>query len=151
MVLLDTNVFVIDRFFVRDPRYGPNRQFLDKLTEIDAGFAFFSLLELCGIASFNLSPAELRRWLFGFDRVYPVRIVQPSGLANSITSDMWFGDFSAAIVERLTRKATLGDALIVLAAEQANATAIISWNPRHFADRTSIPVYTSEEFLEQIG
>jgi len=37
MVLLDTNVFVIDRFFPRDERYEVNKRFIAQLTEIASG------------------------------------------------------------------------------------------------------------------
>ncbi len=46
MVLLDTNVFVIDRFFPRDERYEVNKQFIAELPKIKAGFCIFSLFEL---------------------------------------------------------------------------------------------------------
>ncbi len=46
MVLLDTNVFVIDRFFPRDERYEVNKQFIAELSKIEAGFCIFSLFEL---------------------------------------------------------------------------------------------------------
>ena len=70
MVLLDTNVFVIDRFFPRDERYEVNKQFVAELPKMEAGFCIFSLFELCGIASFNLSPQEFKRWSYHFDEVY---------------------------------------------------------------------------------
>jgi len=38
MVLLDTNVFVIDRFFRRDERYEVNRQLVARLPRMEAGF-----------------------------------------------------------------------------------------------------------------
>jgi hypothetical protein len=38
MVLLDTNVFVIDRFFPRDERYEVNKRFIAQLPEVNFGF-----------------------------------------------------------------------------------------------------------------
>ena len=93
MVLLDTNIFVIDRFFPRDANYAANRAFILRLQKIDCGFSIFSLFELCGLASFNLSPVELRRWSYDFRRIYGVEILEP--LKLSITSAAeWFADFS---------------------------------------------------------
>jgi hypothetical protein len=46
MVLLDTNVFVIDRFFRRDDRYDANKAFLDLMTKTEAGFSI-SLCSSC--------------------------------------------------------------------------------------------------------
>ena len=45
MVLLDTNIFVIDRFFPRDPRYADNKNFVKSSSKIDAAFPLFSPLE----------------------------------------------------------------------------------------------------------
>ena len=45
MVLLDTNIFVIDRFFPRDPRYADNKNFVKSSSEIDAAFPLFSPVE----------------------------------------------------------------------------------------------------------
>jgi len=139
---------MIDRFFPRDPRFAINRQLLDRLGEIDAGLSHFSLLELCGIASFNLSAIELNRWLFAFEQIYPIRIVTPRGLSNETAADAWFVNFTVAVMSRIARQSTWGDAVIVLAAEEFGATSIITWNPRHFVGRTSTPVYTPESFLK---
>lgn len=40
MLLLDTNVSVIDRFFPRDKRYGVNRRFVGQLPEVVEQEAF---------------------------------------------------------------------------------------------------------------
>ena len=93
MVLLDTNVFVIDRFFRRDERYEVNRRLVAKLPRMEAGFCIFSLFELCGISSFNLSPEELKRWSYHFDEVYSVEILEPRGLYAVLAVD-WFARFS---------------------------------------------------------
>ena len=87
MVLLDTNVFIIDRFFKRDERYETNKAFLARLPTIEAGFYIFSLFELCGISSFNLSPLELKRWMYHFDEGYAVTILEPQGLYTEFASD----------------------------------------------------------------
>ena len=147
MVLLDTNVFVIDRFFPRDPHFADNKRFLNLLPTIDAGFAIFSLMELCGIASFNLSPSELQRWLYSFEDVYPVKLISPSNLTSQIPADAWFVAFLNSATQRMTRKATWGDAMVIVAAEQASAEAIITWNTRHFIGRTAIDILTPLEYL----
>ena len=59
MVLLDSNLFVIDRFFPHDVHYQPNRTLLQSLSTLEADLSIFTLLELCGIASFNLTPTSL--------------------------------------------------------------------------------------------
>ena len=120
MILLDTNVFVIDRFFPRDERYEVNKQFVATLPRMEAGFSIFSLFELCGISSFNLSPEELKRW---------------------------FMRFSSQMLELLRRKLTWGDAVLLKTAEDYEVEAIITWNKKHFEGRTTIKTQTPEEYL----
>mgnify|MGYP006304455915 CR=1 FL=1 len=146
MLLLDTNLFVIDRFFPRDERYDVNRQFIAKLPEIEAGFCIFSLFELCGISSFNLSSRELKRWSYHFDQVYNVAILDPHGLSTALAVD-WFTRFGQHMLDLFTRKLTWGDAALVKAAEDYGVEAIITWNKKHFENRTMIKVLTPEEYL----
>jgi len=146
MVLLDTNVFVIDRFFRRDDRYDVNKAFLDLMTKTEAGFSIFSLFELCGISSFNLSAAELKQWAYQFDEVYPVTILGPRELrAHNATT--WFLNFSHAMFDMFGRRMTWGDAVLLRSAEEHNVNAIITWNKKHFESRTAIVVQTPLEFM----
>jgi hypothetical protein len=75
LVLLDSNIFILDRFFPRDSLYSQNKTFVEKLVSIDAAISSFTLLEICGVASFRLSSEELAAWLFGFTSLYPVYIL----------------------------------------------------------------------------
>lgn len=75
MVLVDSNIFLIDRFFRRDARYEINRTFISKFPEIDAAVPVCTLLELCGAASFSLNAEELALWLFSFDQVYRIKVL----------------------------------------------------------------------------
>ena len=72
MVLLDSIIFIVDRFFPRDSLYSPNKTFVENLDSIDAAISSFTLLEVCGAASFRLSVDELSAWLFTFGAMYPV-------------------------------------------------------------------------------
>jgi predicted nucleic acid-binding protein len=146
MILLDTNIFVIDRFFPRDVRYSVNKQLVDKLLEIDAGFSIFSLFELCGISSFNLAPEELKQWSYYFDELYHVDIVEPIGLGVASASG-WFGQFSREMLDLLGRRLTWGDAVVLKTAEEHLAEAIVTWNKKHFNGRTDLPLFTPEEYL----
>ena len=44
MVLLDSNIFILDRFFPHDSLYPQNRAFVEKLASIDASISSFTLL-----------------------------------------------------------------------------------------------------------
>lgn len=147
MILLDTNIFVIDRFFPRDEHYEINRQLITRLPAMDAGFCIFSLFELCGISSFNLLPEELKRWSYYFDQIYGVEILEPQDLYTML-ADEWFAHFSDKLFELFGRKMTWGDAVLLKTAEEYNARAIVTWNKKHFEGRTNIRTLTPEEYLK---
>ncbi len=109
MILIDTNVividrFVIDRFFHRDARYEQNRRLIEIFPKLSVGFSIFSLLELCGISS---------------------------------------------LFEGIEKRMTLGDVFVLQTAEESQVETLVTWNPKDFANRTSLPVLTPVEFLAQ--
>jgi hypothetical protein len=144
MVLLDTNIFIIDRFFPRDENYPVNKNFVERLPAMEAEFSIFSLFELCGISSFNLSAQELNRWMYQFDQVYDIQILEPPQLYISSAAD-WFKQFGVQLFDLFSRKMTWGDALLLHCAEAYKVRAIITWNTKHFTNRTMIPVLTPGE------
>ena len=76
LVLIDTNVFVIDLRYQRDPFYGENRRFLENVAKSDTGFTtLINLFELCGILSFNLSQTQLRNLWAHFSQKYRVSVL----------------------------------------------------------------------------
>lgn len=125
-----------------------NGQLIGALPTMEAAFGIFSLFELCGISSFNLSPEELRRWCYHFDEVYKVRIVESGGLSTGLAAD-WFMRFSRRLFQLYARKMTWGDAVLLKTAEDYAVDAIITWNPKHFQGRTTIAVVTPEEYLSR--
>ena len=149
MVLLDSNVFVIDRFFPRDTHYQSNKNFLNALQHIEAGLSLFTLLELCGISSFNLSAKELKTWLYDFSTVYPVHVLDPWGTGRE-TNQEWLGLFIGDLMDNITKKMTFGDAVLLREAEQYSVEAIITWNTKDFVRRTSVPVFSPAAYLRQI-
>ncbi|MGB9904770.1 MAG: type II toxin-antitoxin system VapC family toxin [Desulfotomaculales bacterium] len=146
MVFLDSNIFLIDRFFPRDKNYKANKQFLGiiDLKKIKAALPFFTLLEICGIASFNLSSDEQEKWLYSFSEVYPVEILDPFDPPGKKTDSLaYFSELPGYILKRMT----VGDAIFLREAELYGAEAIVTWNKKHFSDKTAIPVFTPAEYI----
>ena len=148
MVLLDSNLFVIDRFFPNDVHYQPNQTFLQSLSTLEPGLSVFTLLELCGIASFNLTEKELRTWLSDFPSIYPVRILDPWGIGSG-ASLAWFRIFLEELSGNIVRKMTFGDTVLLREAERYAVAAIITWNTKDFSRRTHIPVLTPASYLQR--
>jgi len=148
MVLLDSNIFILDRFFPRDTLYPQNKAFVEKLASIDASISSFTLLEICGVASFRLSADELSSWLFGFGAIYPVSVLDVHGLkAND--SEAWWSIFVAEVAANIAKKMTFGDAVLLREAENYNAEAIVTWNTKDFLRRTPLNVLTPAAFLRR--
>jgi predicted nucleic acid-binding protein len=148
MVFLDSNIFIIDRFFQRDSVYTDNKKFLRLVEQAGtkAAVPFYTFLEICSVASFNLSQEELEAWLYSFAAVYPVMVLDPYPGTKGELPDV--GAYLLEIGEYLTRKMTLGDAVFLREAEGYGAEAIITWNKKHFAGRTKIKVLTPPEYQE---
>jgi hypothetical protein len=146
MILLDSNIFVIDRFFRNDTLYPANRIFLDRLAEFEAGLSIFTLLETAGVASFSLSPKECERWLYRFPSIYPVVILSAFGM-DSESAEQWLNGFFERIAAKVTVRMNLGDVLLLSEAERYEAEAVITWNVKDFARRSPLPVLTPTAFL----
>jgi predicted nucleic acid-binding protein len=146
MVLLDSNIFILDRFFPRDSLYAENKAFVENLASIDASISSFTLLEVCGVASFRLSADELSSWLFRFGTVYPVSIIDLHGLTSN-ESETWWSTFVAEVAANIARKMTFGDAVLLREGENYNVEAIVTWNTKDLARRTRLSVLTPAGFL----
>ena len=144
--MLDSNVFVIDRFFPRDAFHADNKRFIDGLPRIDSGISLFTLLELAGIASFNLTPRELNSWVFAFGKVYSVSVIDPFGAGNG-TAEHWIRMFFGDVADRIIRKMSFGDAVLLREAERYGAEAIVTWNTKDFSRRSPIPIRTPRHYL----
>jgi predicted nucleic acid-binding protein len=145
LVFLDSNLFLVDRFFPRDAAYSANRAFLDRLDAIDGVVPLVTLLELCGAASFRLNEAETERWLHDFASVYPVRILDPFG-AGMDPAIAWLGSWIDDLSRYTARKMTFGDAVIAREADRYGATAIVTWNVKDFRGRTVVPAIRPHQF-----
>lgn len=148
MVLLDSSIFIIDRFFPQDSLYGQNKALVERLASIDASISSLTLLEICGVASFRLSADELSSWLFGFGTNYAVSILDVHGLRTH-DSETWWSIFVAEVAANIAKKMTFGDAVLLREGENYNVDAIITWNTKDFLRRTRIDVLTPTAFLRQ--
>lgn len=147
MILLDSNIFIIDRFFRKDTLYPRNRTLFERLGALEAAISVFTLLEICGVASFNLSSRELKHWLYQFPTVYSVLVLDPFDIDDQPAAG-WVRAFLTEVSEKISQNMTFGDTILVREAEKYRAEAIITWNTKDFLRRTSIPVFTPESYLK---
>jgi predicted nucleic acid-binding protein len=145
MVLIDSDVFILDLFYPADPRAGANRRFIDRDIP-ERATTIFNVLEVCGIASFNKSSEDLKRLFYEFHQTYNLNILYPDVLFPS--AEDFLKHLVARAFARILLRMNFNDALILATAESFNAAALVTWNVKHFENRTSIQIVTPEDFLK---
>ncbi|MGA2264316.1 MAG: type II toxin-antitoxin system VapC family toxin [Acidobacteriota bacterium] len=149
MILVDTNVFVIDLRYRRDPLYRLNRRFLDRLAKEGSGATtLFNLLEVAGILSFNLNEEQLMNLLSLFPGQYGIAILPPLDLESNLPRIS-----QGALAKRISRRCAFGDALVIEAVERhaPKAACFVTWDADHFVGRTVLQVMTPERALRTWG
>ena len=130
LVLIDTNIFVIDLRYKRDVYYKTKRRFLDYMAKKRTGFTtIVNLLELCGILSFNLNEKQLNELWFYFQDRYQVSVLPvPSLETNFPTIGI------KELFDLLKTKTSLGDALMVSVAKShlPFISTMVTWDNLHF-------------------
>jgi predicted nucleic acid-binding protein len=145
LVLIDTNIFVIDLRYKRDIYYQNNLTFLAYIAKKRVGFTtIVNLLELCGILSFNLSEKQLTELWFYFQDRYQVTVLPVPNLETH------FPKVSIKVIFDLLKKRTsLGDALMMSVAQEhlSFVSTMVTWDNAHFENIFPGSVMTPEGFL----
>ena len=146
LVLVDTNIFVIDLRYKRDTNYEINLAFLDHIGEKRNGFTtIVNLLELCGILSFNLNEKQLiELWFYFQDRYGVVVLPFPSFETKFPVIEI------KEIFDLMKHRTSLGDALMISVAKKhlPFVTTMVSWDDSHFKNIFPGTVLTPEIFLK---
>lgn len=146
LIVIDTDIFVRDLRYARDREYKTNSRFLETVRkERNAATTLVNLLELCGILSFNLTPAQLKELFFYFPRRYQIEVLPIHTLEDPLP-EVEIGK----IFERIAGKMSFGDAQIAAFIEKfiPGADMFVSWNARHF-QKMQIPAMTPAQFLKR--
>ncbi|MEX1327594.1 MAG: type II toxin-antitoxin system VapC family toxin [Desulfobacterales bacterium] len=145
LILIDTNIFVIDLRYKRDTSFKPNQSFLSVVAQNGCGFTtIVNLLELCGILSLNLNQDRLLDlWTYFQDR-YKITVLPEPNLQN---------DFPSIEINRLfgilSKKSSFGDALMISVAEKyfPFVSTLVTWDDEHFRGKFPGNVLTPNAFL----
>ncbi|MFQ6123968.1 MAG: type II toxin-antitoxin system VapC family toxin [Candidatus Heimdallarchaeota archaeon] len=141
LILLDTNIFVIDEIFTHDENYQENRVFLDSAAA--KATTVYNVLEFCGIVATSTQEIELEKFFKAFHTDRGVVILYPKLYGDYLL----FSVFIEQVLEHMQRGMRYGDAKILTVAEESDVTTIVTWNKRRFEGKTHIPVKTPSEFL----
>ena len=148
MVLIDSDIFILDLFYPKDPRAKINSAFLE-LDLAGRATTLFNLLEICGIASFNKSTAQVKRLFREFHQTYRLDILYPD--LGWPSAEEFLEQLATRTFSRILLRMNFNDALILATAESYGVSTLATWNVKHFEDRTAIKVQTPAEFLETLS
>jgi len=142
LVLIDTDVFVIDEIFTNDQRHSATSKFLEGLPAESRSTTFHNVLEFCGIVA-TATKRDPRKTFLEFHELKGTRILYPK-LQGEFLS---FASYLDRVLERIGRGMRYGDANVLSLAEDCGVDFIVTWNKRHYENRTKIQVRTPEEFF----
>jgi hypothetical protein len=110
--------------------------------------SIITLLELCGILSFNLNRRQLDNLFHYFPTRYSVNVFPEAYLTLETAQ---FG--MRKLFEMISRKLSFADALLLQHIEShfPKVSALITWDADHFKEKSPLQVLTPEEYLSQIG
>jgi hypothetical protein len=148
MILLDSDVLLIELRYKNDPKFALNQQALDQIAKdgIRPAVVSHTLLEVVGNLSFGVSKALIP----GLPQLVIQRCnlrVFPDPLQQPHYADCTFDE----IINQISHQMALADAVqaVQIARHAPTATCLLTWNARHFVGKLVIPVLTPEEWLIQ--
>jgi len=150
MVIIDTDVFLVEFAFHRDPRHPINGQFLAAVRDCNPAITVYNLMEILGQLSFNLAPNRLAQWRMWLQAGYNLTVLWPEpGELDAFT--FFRQEIHESPLRRMqeNRMAFL-DALVLNLAERASdVSAFVTWNAKHFRGKSRLTVLTPPEYLDQ--
>ena len=147
LVLIDTNIFVIDLRYKRDVYYKRNRAFLAYTAKNRTGFTtIINLLELCGILSFNLNKKQLTELWFYFQDRYQVSVLPVPDLDTNFPAIKI--KETKETFDLLKNRTSLDDALMMVVARKylPFVSTMVTWDKVHFKNVFSGSVLNLEKF-----
>jgi len=152
VVVIDTDIFILEFRFQRDAKYPANKRFLSSLQAAGGATTIYSIMEFLGKMSFNVNATMLAAWRSWLRDAYNLAVIWPEtrgldaySFAHSVLFDCPF--------ERMCRTPiAFVDSLILDLVEQVDhVDAFVTWNAKHFIGKTSLAVKTPEEYLASAG
>jgi hypothetical protein len=150
VVALDTDVLTLAFAFHRDPRQTANTRFLSAVQEDVPVVAIYTVMELLGKLSFNLPAQRLAQWTLWLQEQYQLTVLYPQ--TNGLEATPFFQqEFVNQPLQKMQQHGmSFLDGLILNLAEAAEVETLVTWNARHFQNKTSLTVLTPAQYLEHI-
>ncbi len=148
MIVLDADVLIVDLAYPNDPNYAVNRRFLDYLAAngTDCRITTQGLLEVVGKRSYNTPVAAIAK----LPTILLVRYCLKA-VPDPATAPEYAGCSFDEVVAQIAQQMSLGDAVMAVQVAKfaPTATALVTWNAKHFRGKLAAPVLTPDEWLQQ--
>jgi len=146
MIFIDSDVFLIDLRYKRDPKFYENKEFLQKVQKTGNGVtSIFNLLEICGVLSFDLNNQQLKELFYYSPLRYNVKILPTSDESTRLPIPT-----VKQIMQVIAKKVAFGDALIIAFIEKIEGiSTFVSSNAKHFVNRLSISAVTPSDVFKR--
>lgn len=135
MIMIDTDVFLIDNFYTTDPRYEPNSLFLHRVQNTKNYTTIFNLLEVCSLIAPHCTEKELLGFFENFDRTYNLEIIYPS--SYDLSTEYFMDHFFGEILHTTQFTGNMVDSLIFTLVKQRPVRVVVSWNAKHYKNSLS--------------
>lgn len=148
MILLDSNVLLVDFRYHNDPNFAQNRRALNDLAVAGIALAVPTqvVIEIVGVLSFGTPAPDVPLVWPTIQSRYNLRVIP-----DPATVPDHCGCTVDEIITQTVCKRHSGDAVIAaqIAKYAAGATAFLTWNLKHFRGNLAVPVLTPDEWLQQ--
>jgi hypothetical protein len=132
MIMIDTDVFLLDNFYTSDSRYEQNSLFLHRVQSVKNYTTIFNLLEVCSLIAPHCSEKELLGFFENFDRTYNVEILYPR--TYDLSADYFLDHFFGEVLQTTQYSGNLMDGLIFTVLKQTNIRLFISWSAARYKE-----------------
>ena len=151
MVVIDTDLLLIDLAYPRDKRFAVNASFLTRATKADPAITIYNLMELLGQLSFNLAPTQLDAWQSWLINAYQLTLIWPIDPSDPTASSFFRAEiFERPFAKMRAQRMAFMDSLVLNLAERTpDVDYFITWNARHFKGKSSLRVLTPEEYVSR--
>lgn len=147
-VAIDTDVLVLAFAFHQDSRQAANTRFLEEVRQQTPLVAIYSVLELLGQLSFNLSSERLAQWPTWLQDRYSLTLLYPE--TTNLTAEIFFQEefIERPFARMQQQRVPFLDGLILGLVERVSGLeCFVTWNARHYRGKTRLNVLTPAEYI----
>ena len=150
MVVIDTDVLLLDLAYPRDKRFAVNASFLARAAKVEPAITVYNLMELLGQLSFNLAPTQLDAWQSWLIDAYQLTVIWPVDPSEPTAASFFRAEiFERPFAKMRAQRMAFMDALILNLTERTpNVDYLITWNASHFKSKSTLRVLTPEEYIK---